>query len=157
MQEIERKFLIKKPSTVLSLPSVHVIQGYLLYADDGTARVRIIDGKSAVLSIKKDITQLTRWEFEYDIPVKDARTMIEQCCNGKVVEKRRCFPVVGGKTWDVDIFLGKNLGLIIAEIELDSEDEVFDKPEWLGEEVTGDLRYYNAYLAKKPFQEQPNE
>ena len=151
MQEIERKFLITDSSAVLELPSVHVVQGYLLYANDGTARVRIVDGKSAVLSIKKDITHITRWEFEYDIPVKDAEIMMDKCCNEKIVEKRRCFPKVGGKTWDVDIFLGMNDGLIIAEIELESEDELFEKPEWLGKEVTGDKRYYNAHLAGHPY------
>jgi len=151
MHEIERKFLVYNDDFKKDLKPVHVIQGYLLYAEDGTARVRIVDGKSAVLSIKKDITSLTRWEFEYEIPVKDAEIMIKKLCVGKVVEKYRYFPEFDGKTWDVDEFLGDNSGLIIAEIELDSEEEYFAKPEWVGEEVTHDKRYLNAYLAEFPF------
>jgi len=153
MHEIERKFLVYNEDFKKGLKPVYVIQGYLLYAEDGTARVRIVNGKKAVLSIKKDITSVTRWEFEYDIPVKDAELMIKELCNGKVVEKYRFFPEFGGKTWDVDEFLGANAGLVIAEIELNSEDEYFDKPEWAGEEVTHDKRYLNAYLAEFPFKE----
>lgn len=151
MLEIERKFLVKDPSAVVDLPSVKVTQGYFLYAGDGTVRVRIVDDKSAVLTIKKDISDMSRWEFEYDIPLDDAIIMVEKLSNGKIIEKRRCFPVFGGKTWDVDIYSGKNEGLLIAEIELNFEDEAFEKPEWLGEEVTGDKRYLNACLAETPF------
>lgn len=151
MLEIERKFLVKDPSKILDLPSVHVIQGYFLYADDGTVRVRIVNGESAVLTIKKDRSNISRWEFEYDIPLEDAKMMVEKLSNGKIVEKRRCFPIVAGKKWDVDIYMGKNEGLIIAEIELDSEDEMFEKPDWLGDEVTEDKRYLNACLAETPF------
>jgi CYTH domain-containing protein len=151
MLEIERKFLVKDPSKIIDLPSVHVVQGYFLYADDGTARVRIVDEKKAVLTIKKDRTDISRWEFEYDIPLEDANVMVEKLSNGKIVEKRRCFPVVAGKTWDVDIYMGMNKDLIIAEIELNSEDEAFEKPDWLGEEVTEDKRYLNASLAETPF------
>jgi CYTH domain-containing protein len=153
MHEIERKFLVYNDDFKQGLTPVHVIQGYLLYADDGTARVRIVDGTSAVLSIKKDITDVTRWEFEYVIPVKDAEIMIKKLCNDKVVEKKRYFPEFGGKTWDVDEFLGANEGLVIAEIELDSEDDYIDKPAWAGEEVTHDKRYLNAYLAEFPYTE----
>ncbi len=151
MKEVERKFLVYNEDFKKGLKPVHVIQGYLLYADDGTARIRIVDGKSAVLSIKKDITSVTRWEFEYEIPVKDAEIMIKELCDEKIVEKKRYFPEFAGKTWDVDEFMGANAGLIIAEIELNSEDEYFDKPEWAGEEVTHDKRYLNAYLAENPF------
>lgn len=151
MQEIERKFLVKDPTAITDLPSEHIIQAYFLYASDGTARVRIINNETAVLAIKKDISNTTRWEFEYDIPLEDARIMLEKLSNGKIIEKRRSTLVFSGKTWDVDVYAGKNEGLIIAEIELDSEDEVFEKPDWLGREVTGDKRYLNACLAKKPF------
>ena len=151
MKEVERKFLVYNEDFKKGLKPVHVIQGYLLYVDDGTARIRIVDGKSAVLSIKKDITSVTRWEFEYEIPVKDAEIMIKELCDEKIVEKKRYFPEFAGKTWDVDEFMGANAGLIIAEIELNSEDEYFDKPEWAGEEVTHDKRYLNAYLAENPF------
>lgn len=151
MHEIERKFLVYNENFKKGLKPIHVIQGYLLYADDGTARVRIVDGKSAVLSIKKDITTVTRWEFEYDIPVADAQIMLKELCNGRIVEKYRYFPEFNGKKWDVDEFLGMNSGLVIAEIELGSEDEYFEKPAWVGEEVTHDLRYLNAHLAEFPF------
>lgn len=153
MHEIERKFLVYNEDFKKDLKPVHVIQGYLLYAKDGTARVRIVNDTSAVLSIKKDITSVTRWEFEYDIPVKDARIMIKELCQGRVIEKYRYFPEFMGKTWDVDEFLGANAGLVIAEIELDSEDEIIDKPEWAGEEVTHDKRYLNAYLAEFPYED----
>ena len=153
MKEIERKFLVLGEDYKIGSKPVHVLQGYMLYAKDGHARVRIVDGKSAVISIKKHISTASRWEFEYDIPVADAQIMVKELCHGHVVEKNRYFPEFKGKTWDVDEFLGANSGLVVAEIELESEDQYFDKPGWVGEEVTHDLRYLNAHLAEFPFGE----
>jgi len=153
MKEIERKFLVLNEDYKVGSTPVHVLQGYMLYAEDGHARVRIVDGKSAVISIKKHISTVSRWEFEYEIPVADAHIMLEKLCNGRIVEKNRYFPEFKGKKWDVDEFLNANDGLVIAEIELGSEDEYFDKPAWVGEEVTHDLRYLNAHLAEFPFGE----
>ena len=144
MKEIERKFLVLSDEYKIGSTPVHVLQGYMLYADDGHARVRIVDGRSAVISIKKHISTVSRWEFEYDIPVPDAQLMIKE---------NRYFPKFNGKIWDVDEFLGANNGLVVAEIELGSEDEYFNKPLWVGEEVTHDLRYLNAHLAEFPFGE----
>ena len=151
MKEIERKFLVLNEDFKIGSKPIHVLQGYMLYADDGHARVRIVDGISAVISIKKHISTVSRWEFEYDIPVADAQIMLEKLCNGRIVEKNRYFPKFKGKKWDVDEFLGANAGLTVAEIELDSEDQYFDKPTWVGEEVTHDLRYLNVYLAENPY------
>ena len=153
MKEIERKFIVFNQDYKKGLKPVHVIQGYLLYAKDGHARVRIVDGKAAVISIKKDISKISRWEFEYDIPVADAVIMLKELCNGKIVEKNRYFPVIDGKRWDVDEFLDRNEGLVVAEIELEFEDEAFNKPGWVGEEVTHDPRYLNVHLAEKPYSE----
>jgi adenylate cyclase len=153
MKEIERKFLVFNDDYKHESKPIHVLQGYMLYAEDGTARVRVVDDSTAVLSIKKDITSVSRWEFEYEIPVKDAKIMLKELCNGRVVEKNRYHPVFESKTWDVDEFLGANQGLVVAEIELSSEDEYFEKPSWVGEEVTHDKRYLNASLAELPFLE----
>ncbi|MFA6618417.1 MAG: CYTH domain-containing protein [Candidatus Neomarinimicrobiota bacterium] len=153
MQEIERKFLVKDSKEILYLPSEYIIQAYFLYASDGTARVRIVNNKTAVLTIKKDISDIRRWEFEYNIPLEDARIMVEKLSNGKIIEKRRADFLYAGKKWEIDIYSGKNEGLIMAEIELKSEDESFEKPPWLGKEVTADKRYLNACLAEKPFLE----
>lgn len=151
MKEIERKFLVLNEDYKIGSKPVRVQQGYMLYAEDGHARVRIVDGISAVISIKKHISTISRWEFEYDIPVADAQIMLKELCNGRVVEKNRYFPEFKGKKWDVDEFLDANIGLTVAEIELGSEDEYFDKPTWAGEEVTHDPRYLNAHLAENPF------
>jgi len=153
MKEIERKFLVFNDDYKRGMTPIHVLQGYMLYAEDGTARVRIVDDSSAVLSIKKNITPISRWEFEYEIPVEDAKIMLKELCNGRIIEKYRYHPVFKDKKWDVDEFLGANQGLVVAEIELGSEDEYFEKPAWVGEEVTHDKRYLNAYLAEFPYKE----
>jgi adenylate cyclase len=153
MKEIECKFLVINDDYKKGLKPVHVLQAYLFREEDAHMRVRIVDGKSACISLKKHISGFSRWEYEYSIPVDEAEQIIRYFAKNRIVEKKRYFPVFGGKRWDVDEFLEENKGLVIAEIELDSEEQVFDKPPWAGEEVTHDPRYLNVNLAVHPYSE----
>lgn len=108
-------------------------------------------GGTATLNVKTSTTSLTRHEFEYAIPVNDARDLLATSCQGVMIEKTRYCVEYGGKIWEVDVFEGANAGLIVAEIELDSEDEPFDRPPWLGREVSGDPRYLNTSLCRYPY------
>jgi adenylate cyclase len=148
--ETERKFLVK--TDLIKLPSLQqgipILQGYLHSQEDRSIRVRLA-GQKAFLTIKGKSSGLSRPEFEYEIPVSDAREMM-QLCSGKVEKTRYKIPMEGF-CWEVDVFAGMNEGLVLAEIELESEDLVFPRPEWLGEEVSFDSRYQNACLAKNPF------
>ncbi|QDH70496.1 CYTH domain-containing protein [Lysobacter alkalisoli] len=155
--EIERKFLVAGDgwrSTAHEV--VPMAQGYLndLAAMDSGAmkasvRVRIA-GDQAFLNLKSRELGHTRQEFDYPIPVEDARGLLALCVGG-LVEKRRHHVHVGGHLWEVDEFLGDNAGLVVAEIELTNADEAFERPDWLGAEVTDSLRYYNLALASCPF------
>lgn len=145
--EIERKYLV---SGFVSdgLRHKKMTQAYL--AKDGcTVRVRIADDK-AFLTIKGKTEGISRAEFEYEIPVEDARAMMNLAIYPPII-KTRYYAEVDGKTWEVDVFEGENEGLVMAEIELRSENEEFSLPEWATEEVTGDKRYYNSYLAENPY------
>ncbi len=148
--ETERKFLVK--TELMKLPSLQqgipILQGYLHSQEDRSIRVRLA-GQKAFLTIKGKSSGLSRPEFEYEIPVSDAREMM-QLCSGKVEKTRYKIPMEGF-CWEVDVFAGMNEGLVLAEIELESEDQVFPRPEWLGKEVSFDSRYQNACLAKNPF------
>lgn len=149
--EIERKFLVNKASwKKVKKPKGKLYQqGYLLIKPDKTIRVRT-DGKKAYLTIKGKSEGAKRSEFEYPIPVGDAVSLMETFRIPKIIKTR--FEITyKGKKWEVDEFSGENEGLFMAEIELEYEDEKFDKPGWAGKEVTGDIRYYNSYLAKKPY------
>jgi adenylate cyclase len=115
-----------------------------------TVRVRI-EGERAVITIKSKSTGATRGEWEYEIPVPDAAELLERLCEQPLVEKIRHRIEHAGHTWEVDEFLGENAGLVVAEIELGSEDEAFEKPAWIGQEVTGDPRYYNSSLIRLPY------
>ena len=145
--EIERKFLVRGfCSEGLRLKKMK--QAYL--AKEGcTLRVRIADDK-AFLTIKGKTEGISRAEFEYEIPMEDANAMMDLAVYPPII-KTRYYAEVDGKTWEVDVFEGENEGLIMAEIELKSEDEKFTLPDWAEEEVTGDKRYYNAFLAKNPY------
>ncbi len=148
--EIERKFLVacegwRQMATTRTCFS----QGYLSRDPARTVRVRIA-GDVAFLTIKGATRGATRAEFEYAIPPVDARQLLAMS-DGPVVEKVRHLCPHAGMTWEVDEFLGANAGLVVAEIELQSEGQAFDRPSWLGEEVTGDARYVNANLAVRPF------
>ena len=148
--EIERKFLVKGDGWKAAAGEGFVCRkGYLTADTDKTVRVRII-GKQAFLTIKGATVGISRSEFEYEIPEADAEAMLALCGHA-VVEKKRYFIEHGGMTWELDVFSGANEGLVMAEIELESEEQGFDIPDWLGEEVSGDIRYYNACLARNPF------
>jgi len=146
--EIERKFLVTGSAWRNSEPT-YFCQGYLNRDKHRTVRVRIA-GNCGILTIKGLTTGARRSEFEYAIPIEDAKEMLA-ICDGPIVEKNRRIVQNGGLKWEVDEFLGDNTGLIIAEVELDSEDQVFDLPDWVGTEVTDDSRYFNSNLAMNPY------
>jgi adenylate cyclase len=148
--EIERKFLVASDAwRQQARTATRFSQGYLSRDPARTVRVRIA-GPQAFLTIKGATTGASRAEFEYPVPVDDAQQLLA-LSDGPVVEKVRHLCVVEGMTWEVDEFLGANAGLVVAEIELTSEDQAFVQPAWLGAEVTGDARYVNANLAVRPF------
>lgn len=148
--EIERKFLVASDAWRRDVTGSHVLrQGYLSRHDCPTVRVRT-DGEHAWLTLKTRGQGITRGEFEYAIPADDAEKLLA-ACGGRVIEKMRHIVPHGSHRWEVDVFGGDNAGLVLAEIELSCEQEKFERPPWIGEEVTGDPRYYNSYLAAKPF------
>jgi adenylate cyclase len=146
--EIERKFLVAG-SAWRQAVGVRLSQGYLNRDKARTVRVRLA-GAQAFLTIKGLTRGASRAEFEYEIPAADGEQLLKMC-EGPVIEKIRRVLVHDGATWEVDEFLGDNAGLVVAEIELQSEDQVFSRPEWLGEEVTHESRYFNSSLASHPF------
>ncbi|MEK7793266.1 MAG: CYTH domain-containing protein [Candidatus Hydrogenedentota bacterium] len=148
--EIERKFLVTGDGWRNGARTVRCKQGYLAVGPPVSVRVRIMDGE-AMLNIKQSTLNISRAEYEYSIPVAEAEELLASIDQNTVVEKTRSFVAYGGKTWEVDEFLGANAGLIVAEIELDDRDEAFDRPPWLGEEVSGDGRYLNSSLSRRPF------
>jgi len=153
MIEIERKFLVtsetfKKEAFVQN----RIAQGYLSSVPGRTVRVRI-KGNVGFLTIKgaSNESGLSRFEWEKEIPLNEAKALLQLCEEG-VIDKTRFEVKMGNHTFEIDEFYGENQGLILAEIELNSETEAFEKPAWLGKEVTNDKRYYNSYLSKNPFQ-----
>ena len=152
MQEIERKFLVHSLDFIAEASQAQKIaQGYLNSAPERTVRIRIKDNKGFI-TIKGigDETGTTRFEWEKEIDLQEAQALLELCESG-VIDKTRYLIPKGKHTFEVDIFEGENKGLIVAEIELSDAKEVFEKPNWLAEEVTGEEKYYNANLSKKPF------
>lgn len=147
--EIERKFLTTSESWRQGEP-VYYCQGYLNHDKHRTVRVRVAGG-AAMITVKGLSTGMTRAEFEYDIPVPDARAMLELCELPLVEKNRWIVAAADGLTWEIDEFLGNNEGLVVAEVELDSEEQAVVLPGWTGEEVTNDPRYFNSSLSKKPF------
>ncbi len=148
--EIEKKFLLTGTEWKQLTTGTAYRQGYLCLAKERTVRVRTIADRG-VLTVKGISVGAVRREYEYEIPVNDARELLEELCEKPLIEKNRYNIEYGGFTWEIDEFFGENQGLVIAEIELESEDQSFDKPEWVGEEVTGDPRYFNSNLIKQPF------
>jgi CYTH domain-containing protein len=146
--EIERKYLVTAAWQPRDAGTLFT-QGYLSSTPERVVRVRL-QGDSAKLTIKGITIGVTRAEFEYDIPVRDAAALLE-LCEKPLIEKRRHLEQYAGMTWEIDVFLGDNAGLVIAEIELDSEAERFELPPWVGDEVSGDPRYYNNNLIARPF------
>lgn len=150
-QEIERKFLVKGDFKPDAIKNTRITQGYLSSVPERTVRVRI-KGDKGFLTVKGigNASGASRYEWEREIPVKEAAELLEICEPG-VIDKIRYLVKSGDHTYEVDEFFGENQGLIIAEVELDSEHESFHKPDWLGEEVTGYTKYYNSMLMKKPY------
>ncbi|WP_310554586.1 CYTH domain-containing protein [Flavobacterium sp.] len=152
MIEIERKFLVLNTDfEAVAVAKNRIVQGYLNSNPERTVRVRI-KGDKGFLTIKGKGSDsgTTRLEWESEIPVAEAEQLLSLCESG-VIDKVR-FEIPSGKhTYEVDVFEGENFGLVIAEIELNSENEAFEKPSWLGKEVTGNVKYYNAYLSNRPF------
>jgi Uncharacterized protein conserved in bacteria len=147
MIEIERKFLVEGDFRPFAVRKIAIVQGYLC-VNPGQATVRVrLKGDSAYLTIKGPGNEngFSRMEFEYEIPLEDGKELLK--LSKQLIEKERFLIPVGNHTYEVDVFHGRHEGLVIAELELNSESESFEKPDWLGEEVTGDIRYYNAYLA----------
>lgn len=149
MLEIERKFLVK--GNIPEGTSKRIVQGYLNSHPERTVRVRI-KGNQGFITVKGigSASGASRFEFEKEITVQEAESLLELCEEG-VIDKTRTNIQYGKHTFEVDCFEGENKGLLLAEVELSSEDEYFEKPDWIGEEVTGDKRYYNSYLAKHPY------
>jgi adenylate cyclase len=152
MQEIERKFLVKNENYKNQTQKKYQIaQGYLNTHPDRTVRVRI-KGDKAFMTVKGigNESGTTRFEWEKEISVTDAKALLELCEEG-IIDKIRYEVMIENHLFEIDEFQDDNAGLVVAEIELQSEHETFPKPDWLGEEVTGKNKYYNAYLSQKPF------
>ena len=149
-KEIERKFLVQNSDWKKLAQGTTYRQGYLSSVKERTVRVRTINDKG-FLTIKGVTVGATRSEYEYDIPASDANEMLTNLCEKPLIEKRRYKIAQGNLTWEIDEFLGDNEGLIVAEIELPEEHTKFDKPAWVGQEVTGDPKYFNSNLTKNPF------
>ena len=152
--EIERKFLVKDESfKSMATESHRLTQGYICKESGRTVRVRLWDDKG-YLTIKGggSASGMSRYEWEKEISAEDARDLFMLCQSG-IIDKTRYIVPVDGKIFEVDEFYGENAGLVMAEIELGSEDEPFTRPSWLGDEVTGDRRYYNSMLSVHPFSE----
>ena len=148
--EIERKFLIKEKPFSIAKRSLKINQGYIINEKSKVIRVRE-KGDDYFLTIKGNNIGISRLEYDFPISKEDAKELIFHFCKTTLIEKTRHYIEHKGHTWEVDEFHGKNNGLIIAEIELESEDEKFEIPDWVGEEVTQDDRYYNMNLAIHPF------
>ena len=149
--EIERKFLVDSEFKKLSTAETRIVQGYLSSVPERTVRIRI-KGDKGYITIKGigNESGATRYEWEDEISVADATELLSICEPG-VIDKTRFLVKHGEHTFEVDEFYGENEGLIVAEVELDSEEEEFDRPDWLGVEVTGEAKYYNSMLMKNPF------
>jgi adenylate cyclase len=149
--EVERKFLVVNDAWRDRVASrVHIMQGYLANNAGLTVRVRL-KGADAYLTIKGATQGVSRAEYEYPIPVEDAESLLRDLAISPPVDKVRHEIRVGDHVWELDVFSGENEGLVMAEVELSSEDEVFEMPDWAGEEVSADPRYYNVNLARHPF------
>ncbi|NPD47047.1 MULTISPECIES: CYTH domain-containing protein [unclassified Lentimicrobium] len=150
-QEIERKFLVKGDYKEDVFKSTRITQGYLSSVPERTVRVRVKGDKGFItIKGKGNTSGASRYEWEKEIAVEEVNELLEICEPG-IIDKTRSLVKSGKHTFEVDEFYGENLGLTVAEVELSSEEEAFEKPAWLGEEVTGDVKYYNSMLMKTPF------
>lgn len=148
--EIERKFLLTGDAWRDMAVGIKYRQGYLGLDNKRTVRVRIA-GEQAFLTIKGKTSGISRMEYEYPIPVEDASILLAELCEQPIIEKKRYKVVYQGFVWEVDEFFGENEGLLVAEIELEEEGQEFEKPPWVGAEVSSDRRYCNASLIKNPY------
>lgn len=148
--EIERKYLVTGDHWRDSAEAKPIRQGYLCSSKDRSVRVRIT-GDRAYLTVKGSQVGATRAEYEYEVPVTEASEMLDRLCQRPLIEKTRYTLLHGGLEWEVDVFEGENAGLVVAEVELESESQAIDLPDWVGPEVTQDPRYLNANLSKAPF------
>jgi CYTH domain-containing protein len=148
--EIERKYLLRNDSWREGASGTMYRQGYLSSVKERTVRIRTV-GDKAFLTIKGITVGATRAEYEYPIPLDDCNAMLDALAEKPLIEKKRYKIKHGGLTWEIDEFFGDNKGLIVAEVELESEGQSFAKPDWVGEEVSGDPRYFNSNLIKHPF------
>ncbi len=156
-QEIERKFLVKNDSYKKdAVKATRITQGYISSVPERTVRVRI-KGDKGFITIKGigNESGASRFEWEKEIPVDEVKELLKICEPG-IIDKTRYIVPVGNHTFEVDEFYGDNEGLVIAEVELSDENEEFEKPEWLGEEVTGDVKYFNSMLMKNPYKNWKN-
>ncbi len=154
--EIERKFLVRHDAWRDQADQGTLYrQGYLIGSEHASVRVRT-EGQQAYLNIKSATLGVRRMEFEYPIPVDDANTLLETLCEKPLIEKIRYRIPQGDLVWEIDEFRGENAGLIVAEIELQSEQQTFSVPDWLGDEVSSDPRYYNVSLVKHPYRDWTN-
>lgn len=149
--EIERKYLVVGDGWRNTVErKIDMVQGYLTLDPERTVRVRLNYPSKAYLTIKGPTEDATRSEFEYEIPRSEANELLDMCVP-PLIEKTRYMVDSGEQTWEVDVFDGANEGLRLAEVELDDESETFEMPDWLGDEVTGDSRLYNAALVQNPY------
>ena len=149
MVEIERKFLINTDLWKPKGNGTKIKQGYLSVDPERVVRVRIA-GEKAFLTIKGKLSGIVRTELEYKIPKNEAEVLLKMCLNFPI-EKTRFKERSGNVTWEIDVFEGGNKGLIVAEVELRAENQSVDLPEWIGDEVSADIRYYNSCLSENPF------
>lgn len=148
--EIERKFLVNMNDLPILTDGQLISQGYIATADNTTVRLRV-KGDKGFVTLKGETVGLSRLEYEYEIPVVEAIEMIDTLCLGRVVSKTRYELPVGDHVWELDVFHGANQGLVVAEVELADEHEEPDRPSWLGQEVTGQVKYYNSRLIRQPY------
>lgn len=150
-QEIERKFLVIADTWKGQVrQSVRCRQGYLCGNETSSIRIRVCE-EDARLNIKSATLGITRDEFDYPVPLADALRMLERLCDGPLIEKTRHIVDHAGHVWEIDVFEGENRGLVVAEVELSSENESFEMPDWVGGEVSHDARYYNTSLVRHPY------
>lgn len=148
--EIERKFLVVSDGYKAHTEGKRIVQGYICNEKERVVRVRIY-GDKAFITIKDATVGFARHEFEYEIPLTDARTLLHSVCRQPIIDKTRYRYTYGQFCWEIDEFHGENEGLVVAELELPSVDTAFEKPDFVGDEVTDDPRYYNANLITNPF------
>ena len=151
--EIERKFLLRDDSWRVEVDSsVTIRQGYLAGSEKSSIRIRVA-GDKANINIKSATLDVTRKEYEYEVPLAEANEILDTLCEGPLIEKTRYHVHHGAHVWEIDEFIGDNQGLLVAEIELGDADENFERPDWLGEEVSDDHRYYNVCLVTHPYKD----